>query len=251
MIKELVRLNTGVPLIAGIPGVGKTTTALAIGKDLGYTINYTNASMDRTKEFLIDIFTAIQRFSYDKQLFILDEVDALKNWGMLSKIIDSRKHSLILIGNDVYKAIPQKVREKCKLLDFKAPYLREVRPYVVKKGKDNHIVINKKKITRSVRNSLLAGEYESESRVEKGVFEIIRAVFTDQDVSGINLYNHSIWLLETICKNYRGRNLYYSLHVLDLSLKLGRKDLLKELSPVNNPIIAYPTFLRLRKGKNN
>jgi replication factor C large subunit len=121
------RWNKGVPdeekaaILAGEPGVGKTSAAHALARDLGWGVIELNASDQRNEEVIRRIagsgarnmaFGADGAFSKEgggRQLVILDEADNLfgrEDRGGMKAIVDTIREArqpIVLIANDLYE----------------------------------------------------------------------------------------------------------------------------------------------------
>lgn len=133
--------NKAVVLI-GTPGIGKTTSALALAKDMGWDVVEMNASDQRTEGAIKDVairgsgynaFTADGEYkSRDEgklKLIILDEADNLfgnadrGGASAIGQLIKETKQPVILIVNDFY-ALSKKsaaIKTETLQLTFKRP----------------------------------------------------------------------------------------------------------------------------------
>lgn len=90
-------------LIAGPPGIGKTTTAHLVAKEAGYTIAEYNASDVRSVAKLKGIFALGMR-RLGKEVILMDEVDgACERGGVgeIASIIRTSLNPIICIANDI------------------------------------------------------------------------------------------------------------------------------------------------------
>ncbi|MHB8606312.1 MAG: replication factor C large subunit [Thermoplasmatota archaeon] len=124
LLKWAQSWTSGVPeqravILAGSPGVGKTTAALALAREMGWTVVEMNASDDRNEDALRrvagagsvnrSLFSTSGDAASGKQLIILDEADNLfgnEDRGgakAISDIVRETRQPLILIANDLYE----------------------------------------------------------------------------------------------------------------------------------------------------
>ncbi len=127
-------------LLFGPPGIGKTSSVLAIANGLNFDVVTVNASDSRNKKSLqsvrnASIFGSLKENLNSKivgQILLIDEVDGLSGTadrGGLREIVDiinSTRVPLILTANDV---TPQKfstLKKYCELREFKPPSSEEI-----------------------------------------------------------------------------------------------------------------------------
>ncbi|MCK4443502.1 MAG: AAA family ATPase, partial [Thermoplasmata archaeon] len=108
-------------VLAGDPGIGKTSAALALARDFGWTVVEMNASDKRNAKAVRDIAlrgAVAETFGDDgsyisiknggRKLVILDEADNLfgkedmGGVGAISEVLRNTKQPIILIANDLY-----------------------------------------------------------------------------------------------------------------------------------------------------
>ncbi len=133
-------------ILYGKPGVGKTTSAIALANDFNWQTIELNASDERNKDIIKKIaFSGAvnETLSFDgkfvagkKKLIILDEADNLYekegDYGGKKAIIDTinaTKQPIVLIVNDYYQLIKgdgQPLKNLCMLIEFKPVNAREI-----------------------------------------------------------------------------------------------------------------------------
>lgn len=122
-------------LLHGQAGTGKTSTAVALAKELGLELVEVNASDARNKKSIKQqLGPAMQQrslFGGDK-LILFDEIDGLsgrKDRGGVTALIDLMKDSpfpVVLTANDPWDSKFKTLRKHSKLIEFKKPSYRSV-----------------------------------------------------------------------------------------------------------------------------
>ena len=130
-------------VLSGDAGVGKTSAALALAADLGWTVVEMNASDRRTAAAVEEVATRgalLQTFSADgeyhtaasgrRKLIILDEADNLfgnqdrGGVAQISETIKVTKQPIILIVNDYYELTRRSSAIKSRAKEIRFPRLR-------------------------------------------------------------------------------------------------------------------------------
>lgn len=128
-------------ILAGPPGVGKTTCAIAIAKEMSWDYIEMNASDRRTGKELRRIVlpgASTNTFSLDgdyfsleegkRHLIILDEADNIDSRddiggiAVVSELLKTTKQPVILIVNDLYELTrrSESIKKSCKVIRFEA-----------------------------------------------------------------------------------------------------------------------------------
>ncbi|MDD1673327.1 MAG: replication factor C large subunit [Methanomicrobiales archaeon] len=124
-------------LLFGRPGTGKTSSAHALARDMGWDLIELNASDQRTKAALDKVagssaLTASLTGAMRK-LILVDEVDNLHGTAdrggakALLDIIKKTRQPIILIANTIQDVAPE-LRSRCESLQFRAIQARTVIP---------------------------------------------------------------------------------------------------------------------------
>ncbi|KAG9510028.1 Replication factor C subunit 1, partial [Fragariocoptes setiger] len=127
-------------LLSGPPGIGKTTTAQLVCKELGFSYIEFNASDTRSKKELDDKLTVILKNStlnFRKNCLIMDEVDGMSGnedrggTAQLIQLIKTSKIPIICICNDVSSPKVRSLANYCEHFVFQKPRKEQVRGVVM------------------------------------------------------------------------------------------------------------------------
>ena len=120
-------------LFAGQPGTGKSTAAVVIGYELGYTIHEFNASDERGIDFIRNRVKTLCQTSglWNKNLIFLDEADGLTKPAQeaLRRIMETTDAIFILTCNNITSIIPA-LQSRCTKFTFKPYSGKDVRAYL-------------------------------------------------------------------------------------------------------------------------
>ncbi|XP_019849550.1 PREDICTED: replication factor C subunit 1-like [Amphimedon queenslandica] len=207
-------------LLSGPPGIGKTTTAVLVCKELDYTFTELNASATRSRkslqQFVTDSLSSHSMDSYitggsqRHHVLIMDEVDGMagnEDRGGVMELIQLIKTSrvpIICICNDRSQAKMRSLANYCFDLRFYKPKLEQIKgPMMsvafkegikIKPEALNEIIISCNYDIRQVLHSLsmLAagttsitkeslGGGEGKTSIRKSPFDVVRKVFQPFD----------------------------------------------------------------------
>lgn len=129
-------------VLAGDPGIGKTSAALALANDFGWIVVEMNASDKRNAQAVRDIalrgavgetFADDGRFlsvkEGDRKIIILDEADNLfgkedfGGMGAIADVLRQTRQPIILIANDLYSLTRRSsaIKQRCMIIRFRKP----------------------------------------------------------------------------------------------------------------------------------
>ncbi|MDD1657576.1 MAG: replication factor C large subunit [Methanomicrobiales archaeon] len=198
-------------LLHGKPGTGKTSSAHALARDLGWEILELNASDQRTKAVIDRVAgsssTTASLSGASRKLILLDEADNLQgnaDRGGARGIIDTIRGSrqpIILIANDLY-GLPPELRSLCEPVRFRAVQARSLVPRLkfictmekircselvlvqvaARAGGDVRAAINMLHAAATGRESLGEGDLLSSEKDDRpSIFDLITSVYRGTD----------------------------------------------------------------------
>jgi len=248
-----VQMTTPV-LVYGPPGVGKTSTIYAIAKKYGYVIYEVNASDERRKEEMEKIFRLVRGKTLRPTIFLFDEVDGMsrRSWRILHKMLRKAVNPIVLIANEEWR-IPEYIKKECEVIRFFRPSKRQILEHVKKIAERHNLEIKDySKITKDVRNSILALIYGADTYAQTTEFDIVKRIFEGNG----NLEEVKkdkkllIWLLDNASYFYPdARELYRTIQLIALTDITKRTELLTFL-PRGRMMAEpeFPYFLRRVSG---
>jgi len=217
-------------LLAGPPGVGKTTTVYALGNEYGFEIIELNASDERT-------FGKIERYvqaAYTRdilgkrrKIIFLDEADNMEQSGAkeIAKLIDKARNPIIMSANH-YWEVPREVRAKAQIVEYKRLTQRDLMKALVRILKREGKTVPKEvlqEITKRANGDLRAAINDLQTVVtggvedavdvlayrdtEKSVFQALAQLFATDNakkakiaVLGVDMFPHELlqWIDENL-----------------------------------------------------
>ncbi|HJJ90627.1 MAG TPA: replication factor C large subunit [Methanocorpusculum sp.] len=169
-------------LITGKPGIGKTSAAIALARDMNWEVLELNASDTRTKTIIECVAgnsaMTTSLFGFKRKLIIIDETDNLEgnaDRGGARAIADLLKEAcqpVILIANDAY-GVSESIRKLCDQIPF-----RSLSSSTLEKGMRN--IIEKEQISCS--NEALKEIAESASGDMRAAINMLFAAATGKSM---------------------------------------------------------------------
>lgn len=122
-------------ILAGSPGIGKTSIVEALAEELDFEVIEINASDTRNKaaiESLVGAASKQQSLFFRKRLILVDEVDGVsgvKDRGAvttLAKIVAESSHPIIFTANDALSDKLKPLRKSAEILTIEPPSAQEI-----------------------------------------------------------------------------------------------------------------------------
>lgn len=244
-ILESVKKNTPVLLISP-PGYGKTTSAYVIAKTLGYSIKEFNASDERKRDSLQELKKVLSSRTFTPTIFLLDEVDGLKNFTFLIQILKKPVNPVILTANDKY--IVRELSRVCTTIEFDKPSLTNIVQHLRKIARKENLPENFV-LTEDIRSSINASFHGgSKYNKEKSDFEKVHDIFHKDDVHDIE----PIWLIDNISNFYSGINILHAIECIKTYDLVKRPEVFTSLPKgYGRPKYPYYFIMRNKNGRHN
>ena len=235
-------------LLAGGPGVGKTSAVYAVAKELDYDVVDINSSDTRGKEFFEHMLKRSKMTTWKSQLFFFDEADSMRSSGYthLNKIIAESKHPVILAVNEYWK-IPMETRKRCQMIQIKSPTLPSLVKLVKYIGEKEKLKPQYSRITSGddYRTAISKTFYNSSSYNKSEPFKDTDDYFKLGKVpEKIDL----MWLVDNLPQYYYGKRLISQMAIIKASDKYKLQNLLQFGEKSNKKGRAKtPYFIKRRK----
>ncbi|MFX0122746.1 MAG: AAA family ATPase [Candidatus Hodarchaeota archaeon] len=177
-------------LLYGPPGIGKTSSVLAIANGLNFDVVVVNASDNRNKKSLqsvrnASLFSSLKENLDSKvigQILLIDEVDGLSGTvdrGGLREIVDiinSTRIPLILTANDISPQKFKTLKKYCELREFKSPTSDDILKILRRIAEAESILVSDEILLRLIEMSQndIRGSINSFQILAAGKKEIIK-----------------------------------------------------------------------------
>ena len=117
-------------ILAGPPGVGKTTTVYALANEYGFEVIELNASDERTYEKIeryVQAAYTMDILGKRRKLIFLDEADNIEPSGAreIAKLIDRARNPIIMSANH-YWEVPREIRNRAQIVEYKRLTQRDI-----------------------------------------------------------------------------------------------------------------------------
>jgi len=244
-LEECIKSRKSV-LIFGPPGTGKTSSVYAIAEKLGYKVLEYNASDERKKENPEVIRDKVKTRTLEPVVFLLDEIDGLRQWRLLGKIISESRHPIVMTANERWR-IPESIQERCVKIEYGLIRARDVGKKVKEMmEKLNVKSINPSRVTGDLRSMLIASFYGGETYEALTPFKIVERVFENKpvDLDCMPFDDLMIWLQGNVQRFYSHRRLFEAINILCLADYLKKPEILRLLPKGEKAKAVYPYFLK-------
>jgi replication factor C large subunit len=249
-------------VLAGSPGVGKTSAAHALAADMDWEVVEVNASDSRTRETIERLVGRASRNSTlgggaGRQLVVVDEADSFHRADSggaraLSEVASEAEQPMVLIVNDAYE-MPDSLRNRLDTIEFRdvskrsiLPVLRDIcrredveyddealEAVAEKNAGDLRGAVNDLQALAEADRRLVAEDVVTGDRDrETDIFSFLDAVIKEEDAEEALRTSYSVdetpddlinWIEDNVPKDYAGEELAVAYEFLaDADKWLGR-----------------------------
>ena len=231
-------------ILLGPPGCGKTSAVLMLAESKQYFVQETNASDERKKIDLKELSSRLQSNSFHKTIYLLDEVDGMKNQTFLAQILKKSKKPVVMTANNK-QALSKELLKTCKLIEFKKPVLANVVKRIKYIAEKEKLKPDYTKITTDIRASINdAFNYGDTYKEDKNEFDKVSDIFKGHKLHDINPF----WLIDNVTNYYHGKDIIDALETIKVYEIVKKKEVLSCLPTSSYGRAKYPNYFRRRKN---
>ncbi|MFX0150735.1 MAG: AAA family ATPase [Candidatus Hodarchaeota archaeon] len=216
-------------LLHGPPGIGKTSSVLAIANALNFDVVMVNASDKRNKESLrivrnASLFSSLKEDLNSNvvgQFLLIDEVDGLSGTAdrggikEIIAIINSSRVPIILTANDVSPQKFSSLRKYCELREFLSPSPNEILQILRRISETESLTVSDEVLLDLIEKSQndIRGSINSLQTLASG-----RKLITEEDLSILTYRDQNVQIrefLHTLFVEADGEKAYRQTRLLD------------------------------------
>ncbi|MHA2155917.1 MAG: AAA family ATPase [Candidatus Hodarchaeales archaeon] len=243
-------------LLFGPPGIGKTSSVLAIAQSLNFDVVIVNASDKRNKASLqtvrnASLFSSLEESLNDKvigQILLIDEVDGLSgsaDRGGIREIIDiikSTRVPIILTANEISNQKFKTLRTYCELSRFDSPEDNEILRILKRISAAESITVSDEVLLLLIENSNhdIRGSINSLQTLSIG-----RQTINEEDLSILSYRDQSVEIREFLRSIFIERDGEKAYRQTRLLADVDHNKLLLILRDVTARIIGQDDFQKL------
>ena len=243
-VEELI-LSSHPTVLVGKPGIGKTSAVFLMARKHGFQVSESNASDERRKDELKILESNLKTRSFIPTLYLIDEVDGLKDQDFLAKILKTANKPVVLTANYKRK-LSMNLKKVCKILEMRPPNLYEVVKLMKKIAELEGVTVTYERVSSDIRASINNTFYNGDSyREKRNEFDIVINIFKYGKVDDIN----PIWLIDNVTNFYSGKDLFDAIRIICQYAIYKNKEILSCLPTARKGTPAYPNFFRSMKTK--
>jgi len=227
-------------ILVSPPGYGKTCFAYAYANDMEYSLIETNASEERRKDKLNELEVKLRTNTFFPTLFLIDEIDSMKEQKTLASILKKVNHPVILTANDKQK-LDKTLKKVCKVIELKKPPYGLITNRIKHIAKIENLKFDLTLIGPDIRSTLNKVFNDSDGyNSEVNDFEKVDRIFRHKQFFSID----PIWLIDNVSNYYYGKNLLDAIETIKMYKNYKNVEILKNLPVAYSGRPQFPRFLR-------